>query len=943
MINFLVVGYFDHNNHGDEQYKLSMKRLLQIVFTPTHKIQVQFINCDRIQEIYIPPHTVVILGGGDVLNNYFLDKLQQRLRPPYTNPILAISVGIPYNDVITDQEMRSKLDVFDAIFLRTRQDLPLFSSIVPADTEQNSWHVHYLPDTSCLLLEDLLPLRPKLSFLGILHHAIHSNRKIIGISLCRHIYNQDKVYRDNYNKIVYEFAFLIYHLVKEGYYVILMPFNTKTEPAVPSLNKENDILIQEDVWKLLSPTTRNNVTNINFEMTTDEMMTIYSKLYICIPMRFHATCFSIYNNVPMIPIYTTKKIKNLLLDIDWKYQMPLEKNSWDLPTKFDRKQFLKTFRELTKNYDSAVLKLQHANEVFQQSIKSQYGTIRNVVLEKLKQLPADGPLSLDNIQLTAEGDGDGTQDNVETTIQILYNKLQEFAMENQVDDFRNLTSPELQNVAVCVVSYYLTKSIDSVYNHGLMMKMFHPNYDCKSEWGWVMRHHIESTLKDDSLTKNYQLRHLPHSESAKLIPSNITFNMEYIDQNDRSGVHRSGWKYVYDHLKPYHDQSSNLLVDLYVDRTFHWKRNIYKYIGILPYQQPWVGVIHHTFDTTFSEYNNVVLLKNPDFQKSLEHCRALIVLSRTLQKQLLKELRNLSLQYPLTKPIPVYCLNHPTELKVKEFDYQEFLKNNEKCLLHVGGWLRNIFSFYQIELAESYRFYNPLLSKTKPSKSRHKTSPAPGSCSCTSWKCFSFLRKPTHDMVRSQTKPEPTGTIGTLRKFAIKGKYMSNYFPLPNYQDPSDILMDVNNPNNSALCSRGGEIQNNWYKHLIEYTKKIQTNTNVMEYVPNDVYDVLLTKNVVFLHLVDGAAINTVIECFVRNTPMIVNRHPAVVEILGEDYPLYYDIKENGTQPTPSVHEMLSNMTSIWDAHKYLSGMDKKRFQIEHFLTKFLDIIKTIE
>ena len=51
----------------------------------------------------------------------------------------------------------------------------------------------------------------------------------------------------------------------------------------------------------------------------------------------------------------------------------------------------------------------------------------------------------------------------------------------------------------------------------------------------------------------------------------------------------------------------------------------------------------------------------------------------------------------------------------------------------------------------------------------------------------------------------------------------------------------------------------------------------------------LLEKNIVFIDLYDSAANNTVLECIIRNTPLIVNRTPGVVEYLGEDYPLYFD------------------------------------------------------
>ena len=54
-------------------------------------------------------------------------------------------------------------------------------------------------------------------------------------------------------------------------------------------------------------------------------------------------------------------------------------------------------------------------------------------------------------------------------------------------------------------------------------------------------------------------------------------------------------------------------------------------------------------------------------------------------------------------------------------------------------------------------------------------------------------------------------------------------------------------------------------------------------------YDALLAENVVFLRLVDAAAVNTVLECAARDAPLVVNRLPAVEEALGADYPGLYD------------------------------------------------------
>ena len=66
-----------------------------------------------------------------------------------------------------------------------------------------------------------------------------------------------------------------------------------------------------------------------------------------------------------------------------------------------------------------------------------------------------------------------------------------------------------------------------------------------------------------------------------------------------------------------------------------------------------------------------------------------------------------------------------------------------------------------------------------------------------------------------------------------------------------------------------------------------------LAYLDDRAYDQLLAENIVFLDLYDSSANNAIVECIVRMTPVLVNPLPAVVEYLGEGYPLYFtDLRE---------------------------------------------------
>jgi len=1060
-----VVGYYNHSNLGDEQYKSTIAHVMKRVFIKnTVPPEITFIDCDQLKDYQILPHTMVVLGGGDVLNPYFLDKMYAKfvLSPDGPPPLslVACSVGVPYNDIYLQPEHRKKLDMFDAIFLRTKQDLQALQTHLPPEK------IHYFPDTSCFALEyiaNTTQFRQTMvpPFFSLYNRILstRNKRKIVGVMLCRHIYHPNPDHRPRYQEIVQHLANLLMRLVKAKYMIVLVPFNTKPlKPGEsPDTNKENDVLIQQDVLTCVHPSYLPSIVSVDFKLTLEQTMLLYKMFYMTLPMRFHATLFSTYMGVPMIPVFTTKKITNFLRDIDWKYGVRMERDRSDLPISLDEEQWFALFRQLVRAdaYLSGKNRLLVATQEFKHATLEKGAVLRmelqgegrrirensakNTIsgspatgrtasfllsvfdttndTPRLADVVSEGTLSLVTPRQAQEekedrGGNASPSSEMNRIIQRTYTKLQQFAAEYGVADFRELSEPQLQQIAVCVVSYYLTGNIDSRYNHGLQEKMFCANYPYREEWSWVWKH---------ARSQSYSLDVAPEPG-----PFPMRFNLDYMDQNDRSGVHRSGWKYVYDAVRGYHDPHANLFLDLYVDRTFHWKRDIYKYVDLIPYTRPWIGVIHHTFEEEFTPYNTTALLRCPEFIASLGCCRGLIVLSKTLQAQLLKQ---------LPTDIPVYMMTHPTEMDVSGFQYSAFIRNPDKKLLHIGGWMRNLFSFYQMELAPSYVMIQPtsewkrvnehrgrkdrtertdgLFSKLisdephgpdetavmtenpgplggteerKLTLSRWFTcfsrprppcpssapcpAPPPAPCCCTK----SAVALATHVPLSgppppaaeaaapplSQDRIPPaaprmvvTTTEVTLRKLALKGRNMDNYYPPAVCwgSDPSFCWDGLATTTSLPYCSSNAFASssspfasnqapsmnrlaaNNWMKHLWNYIRRLCLNQAVADYVDNASYDELLTKNVVFLNLVDGSAVNTLLECLVRHTPVFVNRHPAVVEVLGESYPMYF-------RDPSEVHTMLSQHPQlIYNTHLYLKKLDKTPYKIETFLATLNAIV----
>ena len=104
-------------------------------------------------------------------------------------------------------------------------------------------------------------------------------------------------------------------------------------------------------------------------------------------------------------------------------------------------------------------------------------------------------------------------------------------------------------------------------------------------------------------------------------------------------------------------------------------------------------------------------------------------------------------------------------------------------------------------------------------------------------------------------------------------------------------------------------------------------------YVSNGMYDTLLCENVIITEVFDASANNVVIDCIARNTPLIVNRHPAVVDYLGSDYPLYF------TEPA-EIDGLLRS--KVFEAHEYLRAMDKIWMDGSVFAASVADAISRV-
>lgn len=153
-----------------------------------------------------------------------------------------------------------------------------------------------------------------------------------------------------------------------------------------------------------------------------------------------------------------------------------------------------------------------------------------------------------------------------------------------------------------------------------------------------------------------------------------------------------------------------------------------------------------------------------------------------------------------------------------------------------------------------------------------------------------------------------------LRKFhsfvKLKTKYVKKFL-YPNYY--TDLVSNIAEQDILANCN---ETQ---IKEFYNEIPKIASLTN-------NEYDSLLSHNLIFVDFYDSSANNTIIECIARNNPILVPRHPAIIEYLGDDYPMYFDSLDEATYKI--------NPTYIRLGYDYLNSKNKTFLTTEYFLNQ---------
>ncbi len=309
------------------------------------------------------------------------------------------------------------------------------------------------------------------------------------------------------------------------------------------------------------------------------------------------------------------------------------------------------------------------------------------------------------------------------------------------------------------------------------------------------------------------------------------------------------------------------------------------------------------------------------------------------------------------------------------FKFKNF--NNFSILEHRGGWKSIVCSFFNSDLYNynsKYEFYdmieNYFLWNLKYQTNKnwfgiiHCTQKAPEYLSCVNIeKLFDNA-----NFIKS---------LDTCKFIIVLSNYVKEYlddqflkinknvqvFTLKHPVDQTNIIYFnfnkfLNNPNKKIIqigqqlrkmssiyliksdfekiwltgTKKLNNVKNCLNKELETYNLSIDLSKVKMFYTDTiEEFDILLSENIVFIDLFDASANNTVLECIIRNTPIIVNKLPAIIEYLGENYPLFYNNLDEV--------ENLITEENILLAHKYLLELQKNELNISYFSSKIINLV----
>jgi polysaccharide pyruvyl transferase WcaK-like protein len=840
-----ITGYYKKDNTGDDIFEKLAHRL----FVSGKSVEFVISSIDELKKGYEKTPKIfdcvdsIVLFGGETLNDYFLKTLS--LIKTYNQSIKMYAIGVGLGADV--DYLKYYLPMFNYIIVRHHYDYEKIKS--------------RFSNIMCIYVQDICFMYQikgyKQKMIG---KNPHINHNTIGLFLSQPKYHALNKNKDAQEVLLKSYMSIVNNYIKHGYSVKLFSM------CYNNIESESDTILNNLILQNINPKDKGSVTLVSNKAFEPNLLTL--KYAVC--ERFHSHILCLIYNIPFISLANTIKVNHLLHDLGLENTM--------LTSSLGPKEIVrgsKTGPELEESIGSlGSSSSSNGSGLSSFSLYSIYNFEYDAVHEKLLEIEKHKSKLKDVYKKTYPD------------VEAFYNQL---LNQNVRNDLNNLLlnqhicdNKDIEIFARCKTPIYIANTQAILYCNRILNDINHPRNikdladyvlmklfgTSKLDYKWGIEDKIRNQkfdldqikwLFDKSLMEHQYLFNYFTNQFIQNFKNKGgergLFNIDYIDQYDRTGVHRHGWKYVIDHfsskLCSYNPHS--IKCDMYVDRTFHWARRDMVDAGIIPYRSPWIGIIHHTMYKDASGYNSVELLKCPEFIASLKHCKGLVVLSNYLKLKLNKLASHNKINLPHITVIhhPGYFVN---EGKLWRFGAWK-LGSWKGEVIQIGSWMRDLKAIFDLKYKNKFA----LIGKDIQDK----------------YKSISFGDNPV------------------------------------NFDDFNDAIIKKEDSDKSNLYS-----------------------VKILKYADNETYDEILSRYVVFIKLYDSSAVNTVIECITRNTPIVINRLPAVEEYLGSNYPLFYDNIDE-------VPQMLNNHMIV-RANTYLKNMNKDFIRIENFIKEMEKLYESI-
>lgn len=879
-MKILICLFLQRGNFGDDLFQIAYEGVVKTKLKelyPASEIDLILVDPEKIEKI---PNEIdaVVFGGGDMLVDYFIDRLKKLLKqsPEFHGTVFGLSVGLPYASVLE----RGSLDMFDNLCVRSREDQLLIATRFPPE------NVHFLPDLATSLPWKRKTIEPAFAPSSV------QDLKTIGICFAYDLVREQQLFEKVTTKLFKGIRKIIKRNKTVKFYWI--PFHHSKD------EKSNDSNIVTDVKKFFTAEEYEQFVIVEPEIDFQKMNQLFDSIELFICGRFHAHIICIATNTPFISIAESPKVRKLLKET--KTELASTENG----------KFYSTLRGVVKNYSAIQGVLQATTNDWNDCLTG-YGKLLFQFASNRRRKPPQYISdversnlfewmtvkiihSIDQKQLAIADKAFCVKELLKGGI--TFYSLFSHLTENARDEVKRYLSE--------TICFLLTGKRNADYAWGLSQQILEPTFNFKAAFDWLH--------KDFYANKSHRTTNLSTNSNRKF------WSIQWFENDQYKGIHRSGWDYVVHHLSlnsvplpigknPQHiPEKTELILDTYCDRTFGWENQYFVALDIVPYQKPWAGFFHHTFDQQFD--NNVKKSCNlPSFIASLKTCKALLVLSNKLKCDLENELTIVAEEHNLDYVPPVFSFYHPTELDVEGFSLAKFIQNPNKKLVQIGAWLRNPFGIYNVPIdfdSETKKGYRNDIGIHK-----------------------AVLKGP---QMESYFRPDEFHLIGkrneTTNKHSIKVDFCKCQCKCETDEDRQKRFLS----NKLCECEQMS-FYNDHIKWMLKSIQQTFDSVEILEKLPNLEYDQLLVENIVFLNLVDCSAVNTVIECIARSTPILVNPLPAVVECLGKEYPFYYEsFREAADKAT--------DLKLIETTHNYLKMLPKEFLDVNFFLD---NVRKTLE